>query len=68
MFTGEAKLPAAFDNWAVYILPALKVPTLVKGTETEAPVEALTQNGLPVIAVSVVMVFEEDDVIEKSSI
>ena len=67
MFTGEAKLPAAFDNCAVYVL-LVKVPTLVKGTETEAPVEALTQNGLPVIAVSVVMVFEEDDVIEKSSI
>jgi hypothetical protein len=54
----------------VYIFPELKVPTLVNGTETDAPVDALTQNGLPANAVFVVMVFEEDDVplIIKSSI
>ena len=57
--TGEAKLPAAFDNCAVYTLPPLKVPTLVKGTETVAPVEDVTQKGLPTKAVFVVMVFEE---------
>ena len=43
------KPPDAFDNCAVKTLPALKVPTLVKGTETDAPVEAVTQNGLPII-------------------
>ena len=58
MFTGETKLPEAFDNCAVYVL-LVKVPELVKGTETVAPVEAVTQNGLPTIGVVVVMVFED---------
>ena len=53
------KTPEAFDNCAVKVLLALKVPTLVKGTETDAPVEALTQNGPPTIGVVVVMVFED---------
>jgi len=39
IFTGDAKLPLAFDNWAVKIFPELKVPLLVYGTETEAPAQ-----------------------------
>jgi hypothetical protein len=27
--TGEPKLPVASDNWAVKILPALKIPVVV---------------------------------------
>ena len=61
------KTPEAFDNCAVKVLLALKVPTLVKGTETDAPVEALTQNGLPEIA-DVVIVFDEKGLIFISSI
>ena len=57
IFVGAAKLPAAFDNCAVYVFP-VNVPTLVKGTETDAPVEDVTQYGLPAIA-DVAIVFEE---------
>lgn len=54
--TADAKLPLAFDNWAVKIFPLTKVPVIVKGTETDAP----AQNGEPaIVPVIIVVVFLE---------
>jgi len=54
IFVGLAKEPAAFDTWAVYVLP-LNVPVRVKWTETAAPLDAVTQNGEPVIVPVVIV-------------
>lgn len=49
--TGEAKLPVASDNCAVYIFPAVNVPVLVNGTLKVLQ----AQKGLPVIVPVVIV-------------
>ena len=52
--TGEEKLPVAFESWAVYTFPEVKVPDTVYGTEIDAP----AQNGEPdIVPVVIVCVF-----------
>ena len=41
IFTGEAKLPVASLNCGVKMLPALKVPVAVKGTDIAVPEQIL---------------------------
>lgn len=53
IFTGEAKLPDAFDSCAVKIFPELKVPVIVKGTATVVP----AQNGEPEIVLVAIVCF-----------
>ena len=51
--TGEEKLPLALDKWAVKTFPGVKVPAIVKGTETPAP----EQNGEPdIVPVEIVCI------------
>ena len=47
--TGLENDPDELDNCAVYVFP-LNVPTLVNGTLTDEPPEAIEQNGDPLIA------------------
>ena len=54
--TGAAKLPAAFDNCAVNVFPAVKTPVIVNGTLTVAH----EQNGLPVIEPVVIVCPESE--------
>ena len=49
MFTGLAKLPPAFDNCAVNVFPAGKVPVIVKGTDTVDPAQKLRGFIVPVV-------------------
>ena len=48
MVTGAEKEPEPSESWAIYVFDE-NVPMLVKGTETEVPLNAVTQNGEPLI-------------------
>ena len=62
ILTGEAKLPAAFDNSAVYIFPPLNVPEEVKAIDPVSSVLQSTVKGLPVIAPDVIVLDEAQEV------